>query len=337
VLGYTGGVLSSTARLLYDGDALVAEYDGSGTLLRRFAHGSDAGADDPLLWFEGTSTSFASARHLYADPRGSIVLVGDSAGAAIARNTYDEYGIPGAGNVGRFQYTGQAWLPELGLYYYKARMYSPTLGRFLQVDPIGYEDQVNLYAYVGDDPVDGMDPTGAASTGSILNLGCSFSTGCSSSTGDLESLSSAHGEAAHEAKNTGTGRVVGGIVGAVAGVAVAGACDVGTDGACAVTNGYIVAGSVAVGSYVGNAAEETGDRIANALSAVHGNSHRSQRPTDVYYLLDRDTLAIQKIGITSDIEGGRYSNAYLARENVFYARQTRYQSRRPAAIDENLD
>lgn len=136
----------------------MTEYNGAGTtILRRYAHGP--GTDEPIVWYEGAALT--TRNFLHADERGSIIATSDAGGAATVY-TYGPYGEPNNWSVSgsRFRYTGQIALPEAQLYHYKARVYDPGIGRFLQTDPVGYKDDLNLYAYVYNDPLDRTDPSG---------------------------------------------------------------------------------------------------------------------------------------------------------------------------------
>ena len=145
----------------YSGTQLIAEYNSSNQVLRRYVHGP--GTDEPIVWYEELGS--AKTYWLMADHQGSIIGYTNASGTVAAINSYTMEGVPGDNNIGRFGYTGQMWLEGAELYHYKARAYDPQLGRFLQADPIGYGDGLNMYAYVGGDAMNATDPSGMTSSG----------------------------------------------------------------------------------------------------------------------------------------------------------------------------
>jgi RHS repeat-associated protein len=146
-----------TTAYLLDGDEEIAEYNGA-TLLRRYVTGPRV--DDRIAHAEGSATTNPTKTYYHANHQGSVIAMTDGSGNLAQRVGYDEYGNGSLATGEQFGYAGRRYDPETGLYYYRARYYSPVLGRFLQVDPVGYKDNLNLYTYVGNDPVDKTDPSG---------------------------------------------------------------------------------------------------------------------------------------------------------------------------------
>lgn len=144
-----------TTDFLYDGGQVIADYHGS-TIARRYVWGP--GIDEPVAMYEGSGTS--NRQFYLTDWQGSIIGMVGTNGALLDNYGYAPYGRPDDELGNPYRFTGQRFDEETGLYYYKARYYSPLIGRFLSPDPLGYADGLNLYAYVGNDPVNFTDSTG---------------------------------------------------------------------------------------------------------------------------------------------------------------------------------
>jgi RHS repeat-associated protein len=141
------GVMTS---YLYDGPNIVREVNSIVT-----DYISSPKIDEPLGFYRSGSASYFNIAGLR-----SIVSVSDPTGVLQNSYDYDAWGILRNQTItvqNSFTYTGRE-SAEIGLYFYRARLYNPGIGRFISEDPIrGF---IGDYTYVGSDPMEFTDPTG---------------------------------------------------------------------------------------------------------------------------------------------------------------------------------
>jgi RHS repeat-associated protein len=150
---------TTVTRYIYDNEDILLELNSSNQIVARYTHGP--GIDEPLI-MEKNAQSF----YYHADGLGSITEVTNQSGGVVQRYAYSSFGKIESqldpNFVQPYTYTSREFDAETGLYYYRARTYDSTAGRFLQQDPIGFAGGVNFYAYVGNAPTTFIDAWGLA-------------------------------------------------------------------------------------------------------------------------------------------------------------------------------
>lgn len=142
-----------TTNYLYDGANAVQETQG--TTVNPILTG--LAVDERFARNEGSTRSY-----FLTDALGSTVALANAGGTLLQQYQYDPYGnVSTSGSATNpYQYTGRE-NDGTGLYYYRARYYSPAMGRFIGEDSAGFGGgQLNFYAYVGGSPMMYRDPSG---------------------------------------------------------------------------------------------------------------------------------------------------------------------------------
>ncbi len=144
-----------TIRYLYDGLDIIQEIDNG---LPSVNYIRTMSIDEPLARIEANGT----VRYYQTDALGSVISLTDQTGAVKTQFTYDPFGnvtITGEQSDNPFQYTGRE-NDGTGLFYYRARYHSPELQRFISEDPIKLLGDINFFTYVGNNPINLVDPDG---------------------------------------------------------------------------------------------------------------------------------------------------------------------------------
>ena len=167
---------------IYNNWQMIAIYDGTGKLLFEFVDGPQY-IDEHLLLINYKENP-AGVRYYYLqDPTNyNVDKIFNEAGQVVETYEYTAYGettVRDAGgnviewsNVGNpYGFQGRFYDTESHLYYFRYRMYSPEMKRFISMDPMGFADSMNLYETFGCDPVNNLDPFGLLD---FMNAGILF-------------------------------------------------------------------------------------------------------------------------------------------------------------------
>ena len=162
----TSPSLTNVEHYAYNGNQVAADLDGSGNLLRTYVWGTGI---DNLLSFTDHTTS--NSYYAIKDHQNSVIALTDDTGSVVESYEYDAWGntcvfdasgteLTQSAYSNRYTFQGREIDWDTGLYYFRARWYDPETGRWLSKDPIGISGGLNLYAFVGNNPVNFMDPSG---------------------------------------------------------------------------------------------------------------------------------------------------------------------------------
>jgi RHS repeat-associated protein len=159
---------TKTENYYYAGHQLVEVRDSSDQVKRQFIYGNGI---DEVIMMDVYNGSIITPYYFHTNAIGSTTAVTDANGQVVERYKYGLFGMPtfmdAAGNVipksdigNNILFQGREYEPETNFYYFRARHLDPIMGRFLQTDPMGYQDSLNLYQAFNMNPVNFVDPFG---------------------------------------------------------------------------------------------------------------------------------------------------------------------------------